>query len=332
MKRIIKHVCLLLFVPSTLLMAQTIKNKAGTAGFQFLKLGVGARNVALGGATTAMAEGPTAIHWNPAGICSDNKTTATFFYNMWIASINHSFIGFKAPFSANDFIGAAVDFITMDDMEETTITTPQGTGRYFSAYDFAVVLSYGRQVTDRFSAAISVKYINERIWDLVADGWAFDVGFIYQFQKFRLGMSFNNFGTEKEITGNQLQDEYQIFPDYKTDEVLLERVPHNIRLPINFRFGAGFDLLKIDYHKVALMADVVYFNDIGETENVGMEYSFLENYILRFGYKFNRDVLNIAFGGGVKFYIRGVALIIDYAAVDMEDFGFRHQTSLTFSF
>lgn len=332
MKRIIKLAFLLVFVPSSLLVAQTIKNKTGTAGFQFLKLGVGARNVALGGATTAMAEGPTAIYWNPAGICFDNKTSATFFYNVWIASINHNFIGFKTPFSENNFIGAAVNFVTMDDMEETTINNPQGTGSYFSAYDFAIVLSYGRQITDRFSAALSVKYINERIWDLVADGWAFDVGFIYQFHKFRLGMSFNNFGTEKEIEGDQLESEYQIFPDYKTDEVFLARVPKSIRLPINFRFGAGFDLLKIHYHKLVLMADVAYFNDIGETENIGVEYSLLENYTLRFGYKSNHDAMDIAFGGGVKFYLKNICLQIDYAAVDMADFGYRHQTSLTFSF
>ena len=112
---------------------------------------------------------------------------------------------------------------------------------------------------------------------------------------------------EKNIKGNQLQSEHQIYPDYKTDEILLERVADNIRLPIHFRFGADYELLKMDYHKLVMMADIVYFNDIGETENVGIEYSFWENYKLRFGYKFNRDVLNIAFGGGVKFFIRNDA-------------------------
>ncbi|MDZ7260529.1 MAG: PorV/PorQ family protein [candidate division KSB1 bacterium] len=314
------------------LMAQTIKNKVGTAGFQFLKLGVGGRDVALGGATTATAEGPTALYWNPAGICADDKLSATFFYNAWIATIHHNFIGFKTPLSSNDFIGASVNFITMDDMEETTIEQPQGTGRRFSAYDFAVALSYGRRITDRFSAALSVKYINERIWDLVADGWAFDVGFIYRFYKLRLGMSFNNFGTEKEISGTQLQLDYQIFPDYKTDEVLLERVAHKIRLPINFRFGAGYELLKLDDHKLVMMGNIVYFNDIGETGNTGVEYTFMENYALRGGYQFNREGFDWSFGGGVRFYLGRVSLFIDYAAVSTNDFGFRHQTGVIFSF
>ena len=332
MRKFICIILIMLFVPSTILIAQTIEDKTGTAGFQFLKLGVGSRDVALGGATTATAEGPTAIYWNPAGICFDNKTSATFFHNSWIATINHNFIGFKTPVSSRDFVGAAVDYITMDDIEETTINTPQGTGRYFSAYDFAAILTFGRQITDRFSAALSVKYVNERIWDLVAAGWAFDIGFIYQFKKFRLGMSFNNFGTEKEISGDNLQSEHQIFTDYNTDDVLLELVPHKIRLPINFRFGTAYEVMKIDYHKVLIMADIAYFNDIGETENLGAEYCFKGNYTLRAGYKLNRDVMDFAFGGGVKFYLMNIGLNIDYAVVDMSDFGYRHQTSITFSF
>jgi len=332
MKRTLIILLILILMPTVSSIAQTIEDKTGTAGFQFLKLGIGAREVALGGAITAVVEGPSAIFWNPAGICLDNKTSFTVFNNPWIATINHNFIGFSTPISGTNFIGAAVDFITMDDMEETTIDKPQGTGRYFTSYDFAVILTYGRQITDRFNAALSVKYINERIWDMVADGFAFDIGFIYRFNRFRVGMSFNNFGTEKYISGDQLENEYQIFPDYKTDDVLLSRVPHTIRLPINFRFGASYEMLKINYHKLLLLTDVAYFNDIGEVENVGLEYKFFDNYALRTGYKFNRDVLDFAFGGGVKFYLRNICLQIDYAAVNMADFGYRHQTSFTFSF
>ena len=40
----------------------------GTAGFQFLKLGVGARPVAMGSAYTAVADDANALFWNPAGL------------------------------------------------------------------------------------------------------------------------------------------------------------------------------------------------------------------------------------------------------------------------
>jgi len=328
----IKVKVVILLVLPVLTFARQIDNKVGTVGFQFLKLGVGAREVALGGANTAIPEGPTAIYWNPAGICLDNQKSATFFNNSWIANINHNFIGFKTPVSGNDFIGASVNFITMDDMEETTIIEPQGTGRKFTSSDLAFTATYGRKITDRFGAAISVKYINETIWGLVSDGWAFDMGFVYNYNKFHVGMSFNNFGLDKQISGDQLQLEYQIFPDYKTDEVLLEVVPDDIRLPTSFRFGAGFDILKMNYHKLTVMASLNYFNDIGQNGSAGLEYKFMENYILRGGYQFNHEGFDWSVGAGVRFHIYNTSFEFGYATMNLRDFGLQSQTSLTISF
>lgn len=329
--RVYFKVKILLLVLPVLAFARLIDNKVGTAGFQFLKLGVGAREIALGGANTAMPEGPTALHWNPAGICLDNKKTVTFFIDRWIAAINHNYIGIKTPVSSNDFIGASVNFITMDNMEETTILQPQGTGRKFTASNLAFTTTYGRKITDRFGAAISVKYINETIWDLVSDGWAFDMGLVYNYNRFHVGMSFNNFGLDKKISGDQLQIEYQIFPDYKTDEVLLEVVPKEIRLPTSFRFGAGYDLIKIKYHKLAIMGSVNYFNDIGQNSSAGLEYKFMDNYILRGGYQFNREGFDWSAGAGVRFYILNTAFEFGYSVLNLQHFGVLSQTGLTVS-
>ncbi len=58
--------CGLLAVP--LQMAAQLNNKVGTTGFQFLKIGVGARETALAEAGTAMPEGTSAMFWNVAFI------------------------------------------------------------------------------------------------------------------------------------------------------------------------------------------------------------------------------------------------------------------------
>ncbi len=39
----------------------------GTTGFSFLKLGVGAKAIAMGGAYSAVADDPSIIYYNPAG-------------------------------------------------------------------------------------------------------------------------------------------------------------------------------------------------------------------------------------------------------------------------
>ena len=43
-------------------------DNAGTSAANFLKIGVGRRGMALGGAFTANVQDPSALHWNPAGI------------------------------------------------------------------------------------------------------------------------------------------------------------------------------------------------------------------------------------------------------------------------
>ena len=48
--------------------AQASFAKTGTSGAQFLKIGVGCRGVAMGGAFVATADDPSAAYWNPGAL------------------------------------------------------------------------------------------------------------------------------------------------------------------------------------------------------------------------------------------------------------------------
>ena len=52
-----------LFISSTIV-SQTV-SKTGTTAAQFLKIGIGARALALGGAYSAIADDASALYWNP---------------------------------------------------------------------------------------------------------------------------------------------------------------------------------------------------------------------------------------------------------------------------
>ena len=58
---------LLILFCSSLLFGQQV-SKTGTTAGQFLKLGVGSRAMALGGAFTAIANDASALYWNPSGL------------------------------------------------------------------------------------------------------------------------------------------------------------------------------------------------------------------------------------------------------------------------
>jgi hypothetical protein len=328
-KTILTVLCGLLW--TTPLVAQ-LSNKVGTAGFQFLRIGTGARETALAESGTAIAGGAGAIFWNAAGLTAGDRTEVQFFYNPWFATIKQTLMAAKIPVGSENAVGISVNLLTMDDMEETTIDEPQGTGRRFSSGDLAVSVAFARRISDRFSAGVTAKYIREYIWDMVADGWAFDAGFMYEFEDLHLGMVLKDFGANKTMYGGQLEIDQQIYEDWDTSPAVVSLVPKIIRLPVSFQFGAAYDVLKNEDHMLRASANIAYYLDIGETENIGAEYTFLQDYSVRLGYKFNRDLLGLSFGVGVRTMLGSTGVGVDFAGVEMADFGYRTQFSLTMSF
>jgi len=70
MKKIALAVIMVLLISS---MSFAAFSKLGTAGAQFLKIGIGARGAGMAGAFSAVADGASALYWNPAGIVQLNS-------------------------------------------------------------------------------------------------------------------------------------------------------------------------------------------------------------------------------------------------------------------
>src|SRR5450830_945576 len=64
-------------------------NKGGRTAFQFVKIGVGARQVALGEASIASVRDVNSAFWNPAGISGVQSVEASFSYTQWFAELKY---------------------------------------------------------------------------------------------------------------------------------------------------------------------------------------------------------------------------------------------------
>lgn len=95
----------LLAVAGSTVFAQGNSDKNGTTAAQFLKIGVGARPMAMSGAFAAQADDAYSMYWNPAGITKVNRVTLSGVQTSWFADVEHQFLGIVLPVDASSSIG-----------------------------------------------------------------------------------------------------------------------------------------------------------------------------------------------------------------------------------
>jgi len=295
----------------------------GSAGAQFLKIPIGARSVALGGAVTGMSEDATALFWNPAGIAQAHAHSLHFSYIPWMTFFDITAIAYSVDLEEKGILGFHAITLGMDKLEITTERQPDGTGQYFDAQDMVVGASYAQRLTDRFSMGVSAKYIFQRIWNEKAHGLGFDVGTHYEidFQKMVLAMSMQNFGPDMRLNGPELLvvvDDDELFPNRLLQT---QKQTESYPLPLSFQFGLAANLIKNPYLHSRIAVDAIHYNDNAEQIHVGLETAIINLIILRGGYKFNNDEVRGSLGVGLKKKIDKMVLKLDTAVVMHERLG-----------
>ncbi|MCI0495009.1 PorV/PorQ family protein, partial [candidate division KSB1 bacterium] len=201
--KIISRIFLILLISVVVSTTGWAVTKVGTTAAQFLKIGVGARAIAMGGAFVAVANDVTGLYWNPAGIARMPRSEAILLHTGWLADINFDYAGIAINMGRFGTIGASITSVSMGDMKVRTELQPEGTGEFFAAGDIAGSLAYARNLTDKFSIGFNAKYVHQRIWHTASSGFAIDVGTLFttQFKDMKIGMSISNFGTNMKLSG-----------------------------------------------------------------------------------------------------------------------------------
>jgi len=297
--------------------AANIFEKVGTFDGQFLKIGVGARAAAMGGAFVGVADDATAMFWNAAGIAriDPDKSELSLNHANWPAELSFDQVGYvfhvkRIPGA----FGVSARSLSMQPMVETTAYNPDpaiGTGKTFDAGMMTAGLTYARSFTDKFSAGITGTFIHEGLAELSQQTFSFDVGTLYDVGTagMKIGMAISNIGSQITFIDRQA------------------------RIPGIFRVGTSATLLQSANQKLIGSFEFSHPPDNSERLNVGAEYAFKKYAFVRGGYNINYDSEGVA--GGVGFHfpvsIAGQA-DLDYAYTDMKDLGGAHRFSLRFLF
>jgi len=270
-------------------------SKVATSMGQFLKLEYGAAGAALGGAYTALAHGPQAMAWNPAGITTTTGPELFMSNNELYAGITNSFLGFTIPMGGGNTLGIIAQYMNSGDMEVTTLDFPDGTGEQFQATGMALGMAFARQLTDRLSVGVSAKMIRETIYRESASTFAFDVGSNFDLGIYGmvLGMSIQNFGVGSRFDGPDLNQPLDVNDEFQSSPVVTTRLlTEEWPLPLVFRAGLRMDVLggkspwfPAPLHRLSLLADANDPFDSILRGALGFEYAWNDLVFVRGGYK-----------------------------------------------
>ncbi len=309
--------------------------QVGTSVANVLKVGVGARSLAMAGASVADCDDISSMYWNAGALARLEKNEIIFHQANWLvdSKIYYFGLGYHIP-SVGSF-GISIHYFSSGDIEETTLKIPEGTGRYFSANDFAMGLTYSRKITNRFSAGITVKMIEEALDREKARTIAFDVGTLFEtnfLNNMRIGMSLSNLGGQMQFSGSDLTVQYSTNPNYPTKVTRTSLDTDEWDIPLYFRFGLATEAYENEHIRLTISSEVMDSRDFIHRIAVGSEFSWTEMVYLRGGYQFNTDDVDFSLGAGIKLTLDWAEVRVDYAYSNLGVFSDTQRFSIIFAF
>jgi len=293
----------------------------GTTNADFLKIGVGARPSAMGGAFTAVADDANAAYWNPAGIASMPQWSMTFMHLVWFLNTGYDYLSLVMPIDNMTNIGVSTNLFWVPGFDSTAdVGNPfaPALGATAMSYDLAVTISLARIIGNLYTndftigniaLGLNVRYIGRKVIDTqLPAAFSADFGFIANItDSIRFGLVVADLGSN----------------------IGEDPSPLNVRAGVSDNIAFSKDaslLLGIDVTKPIDLTNPDYTKWFF---NMGCELNIFRVAYIRAGYELGDADKGFTVGGGIG--VPGV-ITADYAFIPHLELGNSHRISLTFAF
>jgi len=276
---------------------------AGSASNLFLRSQLSPRAAAFSGAFCAVSDDESALFYNPAGLANVYRGALGFSHVQWFEDIRMDNVIFSYNYDRRLGWAVSVSHLWMPPFEgKDRFGQPTGQLNVSSSL---IQLGFGYKVHPSLYVGLGIKYFNDHLADVSADGMAVDFGiYIHTFIR---GMTL---GAAVQNVGGTIQY-----------DVAKEKIPWVLRSGVAYtvsRTGLRFSLDAVR----ALDTDIFYA--------VGMEYNFHNMLALRLGNQFQDEKTFVpTFGMGVQ--IAG-KYAVDYTFYTHNDLGSTHRVGFTWRF
>lgn len=331
-----KFQCLLFSI--MLICAISIQNSEGqdiTNAASFLKIGAGARAIALGGAFVAVADDASAGYWNPAGLAHLPGPVISLADRIPVMDTDYASMAVASPIWKLGFLGLSAIYYSCGDVP---VYDSHGVSKgVLTDREAAVILSYAYKL-NQLSVGVNGKYVYQDIADdfisTESDGIGADVSVLYEiFRSLTVGATFHS---NYEMASN-------------ADGTLSGESPLNIRAGVHYKgdmgkdnslsFMVDFDQSRLYPLKLHLGTELILYDTFAL--RAGLDDFYVETRDAKIAYvDLIRESLKPTFGVGIKWKMgrRGTspgasqsALIFDYA-LSVETLGLRNFFTLAYQF
>ncbi len=291
--------------------------RIGTAGAQELLIPIGSRGTAMGGSVVANTHGLESMYWNPAGLANLEGTEAMFTHLPYFADIDVNFVGLATAMEDFGTVGIGAKIVSIGDIEETTETQPDGTGRVFGPSLTIINVTYSRVLTNNVSFGVTGMFINENIFEVSASGVAFDAGFMYDpgWHGLKAGFVVKNYGPEMSFTGNGFERGADNRPTSANNA--------KFDLPSSINLGLSMDFLDNGPNLATICGNFRSNNFSQDMLQGGFEYSYNNMYFLRGGYNWSDQddyIHGASLGAGLSVPMGDTKFTFEYSWNDTEVF------------
>lgn len=233
---------------------------AGQAA-RYLRMGVGARPLGMGGAYIAVADDSSATYWNPAGLSQLKNREVQAMYSLLSLDRNYNFLNYVQPFGEGRCFGLSLINFGVEDIRETRSPEEKNIG-YFDDKENTLIISYADNIYNRLLLGGNLKYLTQSMNPTTgkekAEGFGFDLGLLWIIKhRLSTGLIIQDIGTYlKWSTG------------------------HKDRLPVVVKLGTAWWikdnlLLAMDVEKVEKRENLLM--------HIGGEYRLSDMFSLRAG-------------------------------------------------
>jgi long-subunit fatty acid transport protein len=317
--------------------------KSGTAGLQFLKIGIDARAIGMGEAYTAVSDDISSVYWNPAGLALKSQNQVMFAHTEWLAGIRYEYVAISKITTLGTF-ALSTALLHMDYMDVTEEEPFGPTGETFTCYDLMAGITYSNSFTDKFSFGANFKFVREQLDIYDVNGFAVDIGSLYNtgWKNLTIGMAIKNFGPDLEYKvdedGDGLlnEDPFDLLDNDGDGLIDEDRDEFPFKIPMGFSLGIAVDLYERDNQLLLASAQLDNCVDRQETYNIGLEYK-IGTFKIRSGYQINYDAASYSTGFGWTIPTSFAIIDVDYSYTNMGDLTESflktpHRLSLKFSY